>query len=219
VATSDGASQLSLADLALFNAQSKALTWNNGLAARGLAWAGGKVPALEGAASWLGDASRATPVFTKLAPVLAIPGVAAGGYTLYKDGNPIDAIKRNPDQYATHVTGMAFSTMTAAFVIAPNPYTGGAVIVTGVAYGGAELWEHRQEVWNVTKAGADLAWKTSPAGLVWDHRQMIGDALDSGYHVASSAASTGLHAVTSAPSAGAHLAEDGAKSIWHALGG
>jgi hypothetical protein len=214
-----GAEQLTLGDYALYLSQKAAPTFNNGMFGRGLAWAGGKVPALEGPAAWLGDASRATPVLMKAAPWLSVPGTVMSGVTLVKDGNPIEAAKRDPAKYATHVTGFAFSASTTAFLVAPNPVTGGAVIVTGVAYAGAELYEHRQEVWNVTKDAANLAWDTSAPGMVWNHRQEIGQALDTGYHVASKVASEGAHVVTSAPSTVAHGIGDGASSVWHALGG
>lgn len=101
--------------------------------------------ALSGVAPWL-----QSPTTTA---TLRWAGVAGGAYgtvtgvmNLVEQGNPVDAFQENGAGYVADVSGTLFSASTTAFLIAPNPITGGAVIVTGVVWAGAEIWDHREAI-------------------------------------------------------------------------
>jgi hypothetical protein len=114
-------------------------TFNNGIVGGLAAKTVGKLPNVGPLGEFLGDARRATPFFTKVGIGTGVVGTGLGGYHIYKD----IAGHQGGDQLASDITGTAFSGATVAFLVAPNPVTGGAVIVTGVAWGGAEAWQHR----------------------------------------------------------------------------
>ena len=141
-------------------------------------------PGESGAGSWLSDASKATPVFRRL-------GIAGGVFStrwttkhLVEQGNPVDAFKRTGR--ATWPTSDAPPSARRARLssIAPNPVTGGAVIVSGAVWAGAEAWDHREEIAGAVSSGADWAFDHSAAGAVWNNREEIGAALDSGVDTA-----------------------------------
>jgi hypothetical protein len=166
-------------------------TFNNGKAGGAAAFVVGKLPNAGPLSEFLGDAGRATPFFTKVGIGTGIVGTGLGGFHIYKD------IKdhKSGDQLATDITGTAFSGSTVAFLVAPNPVTGGAVIVTGLAWGGAEAWQHRKAIGHALKTsgefvvhagekGAELAWNTSAPGILYNNRHAIVHTLDSGVDLA-----------------------------------
>jgi hypothetical protein len=185
-------------------------TWNNGLAGRGAGAFLSRFPGKAGVAGeFIGDAGRATPFFTKVGIGTGIVGVGLGGYNITRDITQ----HKSGDQLASDITGTAFSGATVAFLVAPNPVTGGAVIVTGLAWGGAEAWQHREAIGHAAKktgeflvgAGEDAGkfiWDTSAPGVLWNNRHAIGHALDSGADLAES---------------GLHTAESGLGKVGHAL--
>lgn len=74
---------------------------------------------------------------------------------VYNHGNPIDAFEREGAGYVADVARLGFSASTTAFLVAPNPVTGGLVIVTGVVWAGAEVvdhWDEITEFWGNTYA-------------------------------------------------------------------
>ena len=85
-------------------------------------------------------------------------GIAGGLFTgvvgtvdLVRQGNPVDAYRREGAGYVADVAGTAFGYSSAAFLIAPSPVTGAIMLGTGVVWLGAEAWDHREEivaVWN-----------------------------------------------------------------------
>ena len=165
-------------------AHSRLPTFNNGLLGRGLASGLSSVPATRGAGSWLANTSRATPVFRGL-------GIAGGGVStvldtahLIRQGNPVEAFQRDGAGYVADVGRTAFSASTTAFLIAPNPVTGGAVLVSGTVWLGAEAWDHREEIADAVSTGAEWAWDHSLVGAAWNHREEIGAAIDSGVDTA-----------------------------------
>jgi hypothetical protein len=170
-------------ELTAMQALARFPTFNNGLVGRGLARGMSAVPQLRGASGWLSDASRATPVFRGL-------GIAGGAFStvmdthhLIEQGNPIDAFEREGAGYVADVARTGFSASTA-FLIAPGPVTGGAVLVTGAVWLGAEAWDHREAIGEAVSDGAQFAWDHSLPGTVWNHREEIGAALDSGVGMA-----------------------------------
>lgn len=79
--------------------------------------------------------------------------VVLSAYSTYQDavvvwnhGNPLDAFEEHGAGYVADVARLGFSASTTAFLVAPNPITGGLVIVTGVVWAGAELVDHWDEV-------------------------------------------------------------------------
>jgi len=174
-------------------------TWNNGLLGKAAGAGLRRLPGPPGAAGrFLGDASRATPFFTKVGIGTGVIGTGLGAYHIYGD----IAHHKSGEQLASDITGTAFSGATVAFLVAPNPVTGGAVIVTGVAWGGAEAWQHRRAIGHAAKNAAEFVWDTSAPGVLWNNRHAIGDALDTGVDLAGD---------------GLKEAGDGLSKVGHAL--
>lgn len=55
-------------------------------------------------------------------------------------------IKENPSKFATDLTGTAFSASMTALTVAPNPVTLGLAVGTGLAYGGALIWDNHEAI-------------------------------------------------------------------------
>jgi uncharacterized protein YukE len=166
-------------------------TFNNGTAGGIATTIVGKLPKAGPLSDFLADAGRATPFFTKVGIGTGVIGTGLGGYHIYKDISG----HKGGDQLATDITGTAFSGATVAFFVAPNPVTGGAVIVTGIAWGGAEAWQHRAAIGHglkkagefavdAGKKGAEFAWNTSAPGILYNNRHAIVHTLDSGVDLA-----------------------------------
>lgn len=117
-----------------------------------------------------------TDAFNRLPPsaawALRWGGISASGYSAYKDwstvvsrGWPWDGFSNNPSQYSHEVSKALFNTSLTAVQIYPHPLTGGAVVVTGVAYGGTWVWDN----WDTSK---DIAVITggllTPGAQDWD---------------------------------------------------
>ena len=171
--------------------------FNNGKVGGVAATVLGKVPTTSRLGEFLGDAGRATPFFTKVGIGAGVIGTGLGGYHIYTDVTQ----HKSGDQLASDITGTAFSASTVAFLVAPNPVTGGAVIVTGIAWGGAEAWQHREAIVSGVKKGgeflvdagekgAELAWDTSPPGILWNNRHAIAQTFNDGVDLAGSGLKT-----------------------------
>lgn len=132
-------------------------TFNNSIVGRGLASGASRVPALREAGAWLGDAPKATPLFRGVGIAGGAISTGLDAYGLYKQGNPVEAFKRDPAGYASDVSRTAFSASSTAFFVAPNPVTGGAVIITGAAWAGTEAWENREAIGQAFNDGAQWA--------------------------------------------------------------
>jgi hypothetical protein len=183
-------------------------TFNNGKVGGLATTVVGKLPNAGPLSEFLGDAGRATPFFTKVGIGAGVVGTGLGGYHIYKD----IAQHKGGDQLASDITGTAFSGSTVAFLVAPNPVTGGLVIVTGLAWGGAEAWQHREAIGHALKKGgefvvdagekaAEFAWNTSAPGILYNNRHAIVHTLDSGVDLAGkglSEAESGLSKLGSA---------------------
>ncbi len=136
----------------------------------------------------MGDASKATPVFQRVSVAGGVLSTGMDAYGLYKQGNPIKAIERNPAGYASDVSRTAFSASSTLFFVAPTPATGVLVIGTGVAWAGTEAWEHREAIGRAVSSGADYAWDHSLPGAAWNNREDIGQAFNDGTQWAGNAA-------------------------------
>jgi uncharacterized protein YukE len=168
-------------------------TFNNGMIGKGLAKGLSRLPATEGAGKWLSTASKATPVFRYLGIAGGVASTGIDAYGLIKQGNPVTAFKRDGAGYVADVGKTAFSASSTAFLIAPNPVTGTAVVVSGAVWLGAEGWEHREQIGHAISQGADYVWDHSLVGEAWNHRADIGNALDKGVDTVGSGLSTAEH--------------------------
>ena len=77
---------------------------------------------------------------------LSVASTVGDAVVVYNHGNPIDAFQQDGAGYVADVARLGFSGSTTAFLIAPNPVTGGLVIVTGVVWAGAEVVDHWDEI-------------------------------------------------------------------------
>lgn len=111
-------------------------------------------------------------------------GTVTGVINLVEQGNPVDAFQREGAGYVADVSGTLFSASTTAFLIAPNPITGGAVIVTGVVWAGAEIWDHREAIGDWTGDRWDDV-SSFTSARVDDVAGFAGDRLDDVGSVAS----------------------------------
>ncbi|MEU3841771.1 PE-PGRS family protein [Streptomyces sp. NPDC028635] len=85
-----------------------------------------------------------------------VGGVASTGYSVANvvaQGNPVDAFKKKGAGYVADVAEVGFNASLTAATVAPNPFTIGAVAVTGAVYAGAKVVEH----WDDIKKGAGKA--------------------------------------------------------------
>ncbi|MFE6716700.1 PE-PGRS family protein [Streptomyces albidoflavus] len=101
-------------------------------------------------------------------------GVSAAN--VISQGNPVDAFKRNGAGYVADVAEVGFNASLTAAMVAPNPVTIGAAVVTGAIYGGAKIVEN----WDDIKAGAGKAadWAKDKGGKVVDGAKNLAKKAD-----------------------------------------
>jgi hypothetical protein len=87
-------------------------------------------------------------------------------------GNPVDAYRENGASYVADVGETLFNGSVTAMLIAPNPVTAGAVVVTGLVYAGAEIYAHREQIAALATDGVRLAADVGRRGA-----QVAGDVL------------------------------------------
>lgn len=74
-----------------------------------------------------------------------VGGVAATGLdvvNIASQGNPVDAFREDPAGYGEDLASLAFNASLTAAMVAPGPWTLGAVAVTGVIYGGLLIYNN-----------------------------------------------------------------------------
>lgn len=64
-----------------------------------------------------------------------VMATGAGAWELYQKGNPVEAFKKDKAGYISDVSGVAFNASLTSAMVAPNPLTIGAAVVTGAVYG------------------------------------------------------------------------------------
>jgi hypothetical protein len=125
--------------------------------------------------SWIN--SPAVQVFGRRVSVgFSAYSTVSDAIVVWNHGNPIDAFEREGAGYVADVARLGFSASTTAFLIAPNPITGGIVVVTGVVWLGAEVvdhWDEITEFWDDVYSGAEDA-----AGWLYDEST---EAIDVGW--------------------------------------
>ncbi|MCX4882785.1 PE-PGRS family protein [Streptomyces sp. NBC_00847] len=85
-----------------------------------------------------------------------VGGLASTGYSVanvWVQGKPAAAFKKKGAGYVADVAEIGFNASLTAATVAPNPFTVGAVAVTGAVYAGAKVVEH----WDDIKKGAGKA--------------------------------------------------------------
>jgi len=173
-------------------------TFNNGLFGRAAGSVFQRMPGSAGDfGEFLGDASRATPFFTKVGVAGGVLGFGLGTYHTYQDF----AQHKGFDDTAIDATGTAFSAVSVAFLVFPEvgvPVLAGA----GLAWGAAEAWKHRDAIGHAVESTGKFLWDTSAPGLLWNNRDAIGSVLDDGADLASS---------------GLHTAESGLSKVGHVV--
>jgi hypothetical protein len=105
-----------------------------------------------------------------------------GAVDLVQEGNPVDAFKRDKAGYVAKVSGVAFNASLTAAMIAPNPITIGAAVVTGAVYGVATIVDNWDTVkkfpGKVADAGAWAGEKISEgAGKLADGAKSVGKTI------------------------------------------
>ncbi|MFF7732414.1 mucin-2 [Streptomyces sp. NPDC007984] len=106
-----------------------------------------------------------------------------GAVDVIQEGNPVDAFKRDKAGYVAKVSGVAFNASLTAAMVAPNPVTIGAAVVTGAVYGVASIvdnWETvRKFPGKVADAGRWAGKKIGEgAGKLVDGAKKLGSALN-----------------------------------------
>jgi hypothetical protein len=106
-----------------------------------------------------------------------------GAVDVIQEGNPVDAFKRDKAGYVAKVSGVAFNASLTAAMVAPNPVTIGAAVVTGAVYGVATIvdnWDTvRQFPGKVADAGRWAGKKIGEgAGKLVDGAKSLGSALN-----------------------------------------
>lgn len=112
---------------------------------RGVRFNAGRLASFRSAAGTVG---RAAGVIRSAGVVGSVFGTVTGVADIISQGNPIDAFQRDPSGYAVTVTGTAFNASMTAALVAPNPVTVGAAVVTGVAYAGTLIWDNWDTITN-----------------------------------------------------------------------
>lgn len=107
---------------------------------------------------------------------LSAYSTVSDAFVVWNHGNPIDAFEREGAGYVADVARLGFSASTTAFLIAPNPITGGVVIVTGVVWLGAEVVDHWDEI---TEFWGDV-YSDVEDGAVWLYNEG-GELVDMGW--------------------------------------
>lgn len=136
---------------------------------RPLLAADGTVIASRGATNLLSVAAQA-PSGSRVATTARTAGalrglgiVGSGAATVYSaanvlaQGNMADAFEREGAGYVADLAELGFNASLTATLIAPNPFTVGATVVTGAVWAGAELVDHWDEVTDAADQAVDWA--------------------------------------------------------------
>ncbi|MFI0895414.1 PE-PGRS family protein [Streptomyces sp. NPDC020983] len=135
---------------------------------------------------------RATGTMGRTAGLLRGLGIGASaastvmsGLNVWSDGNPAKAFRREGAGYVADVAELGFNASMTAAMISPNPFTLGAVVVFGSVYGGAEIYQHWDDI---TKGmGKAVDWTGDTAKKAG--HEVAGEAKKAGHEVAKGAKS------------------------------
>lgn len=117
--------------------------------------------------------ARSVGVLRGLGVVGSAGATVVSGLNVVSQGNPVHAFQDNGAGYVADVGETLFHGSVTALLLAPNPVTAGAVVVTGVVYVGAELYAHREQLAALAGDGVQLAVDVGRASL-----EVADDVLD-----------------------------------------
>lgn len=120
----------------------------------------------------LGAAARTSGLLRGAGVVGGVVSTGVSAANVMAQGNPVDAFRENGAAYVADVAEVGFNASLTAAMIAPNPVTVGATVVTGVVYAGAEVVAHWDDITeaagdavDLARRGAETAAETVGAGI------------------------------------------------------
>ncbi|RXR23556.1 WXG100 family type VII secretion target [Oerskovia turbata] len=123
----------------------------------------------------LSAGAKATGVVRGLGVVGAVGATGMSLVNVASQGNPIEAFQENGIDYVADVAELGFNVSLTAAMIAPNPVTIGAAVITGAIYGTTEIIAHWDEIEDLAANGAEMVadgWNATT--------EVVGDAVDAG---------------------------------------
>ncbi|MFJ2299632.1 hypothetical protein [Oerskovia paurometabola] len=123
----------------------------------------------------LSAGAKASGVLRGLGVVGAVGATGMSLVNVASQGNPIDAFQENGIDYVADVAELGFNVSLTAAMIAPNPVTIGAAVITGAIYGTTEIIAHWDEIEDLAANGAEMVadgWNATT--------EVVGDAVDAG---------------------------------------
>jgi hypothetical protein len=123
----------------------------------------------------LSAGAKATGVLRGLGVVGAVGATGMSFVNVASQGNPIEAFQENGIDYVADVAELGFNASLTAAMIAPNPVTIGAAVITGAIYGTTEIIAHWDEIEDLAANGAEMVadgWNATT--------EVVGDAVDAG---------------------------------------
>lgn len=145
----------------------------------GTPWAAGRAAAAaadSGALrAGLSGGAKAAGLLRGLGVVGAVGATGMSFVNVASQGNPIEAFQENGIDYVADVAELGFNVSLTAAMIAPNPVTIGAAVITGAIYGTTEIIAHWDEIEDLAANGAEMVadgWNATT--------EVVGDAVDAG---------------------------------------
>ncbi|MHA7132126.1 WXG100 family type VII secretion target [Oerskovia turbata] len=123
----------------------------------------------------LSAGAKATGVVRGLGVIGAVGATGMSFVNVASQGNPIEAFQENGIDYVADVAELGFNASLTAAMIAPNPVTIGAAVITGAIYGTTEIIAHWDEIEDLAANGAEMVadgWNATT--------EVVGDAVDAG---------------------------------------
>lgn len=132
----------------------------------------------------LGAAARTSGLLRGAGIVGGVVSTGVSAANVIAQGNPADAFRENGAAYVADVAEVGFNASLTAAMIAPNPVTIGATVVTGVVYAGAEIVANWDDIVEAGGDAVDLARRGAHAA-----GDAVGAGLDAAADLAKDAAS------------------------------
>jgi hypothetical protein len=123
----------------------------------------------------LSAGAKATGVVRGLGVVGAVGATGMSFVNVASQGWPHEAFAENGIDYVADVAELGFNVSLTAAMIAPNPVTIGAAVITGAIYGTTEIIAHWDEIEDLAANGAEMVadgWNATT--------EVVGDAVDAG---------------------------------------
>lgn len=143
-----------------------------GTAWDGLSWTSSISSFIE--ANWGIGGLGSRPVLGKVLAAVSGIGAVQGVLDLVEQGNPIEAYQDRGAEYVADWFETAFNTSSFVTAVVPNPFTGAAVVATGIGWAVADNWNSIPFHDNIEDAAE---WTGDRIGDGWD----LGTAVAEGY--------------------------------------